>query len=137
MKKVYDMKSMHYMTVFEKVTRIIPKDCIEQENQIIYIVKMSDVGSAVGQKGVNVKKLEQSFKKKIKIVGYVDEVKEFIKSLVNPLQLEDITEEDGEVVMIAKDLKTRGLLIGRNASILRLNEEIVKRFFPIKEIKVK
>jgi len=34
------------------------------------------------------------------------------------------------------DLKTRGLLIGRNAAHLRSYEEIMKRYFPVKELKV-
>ncbi|HDD70875.1 MAG TPA: NusA-like transcription termination signal-binding factor [Candidatus Woesearchaeota archaeon] len=137
MKKVFDIKSMQFMTIFEKITRVTPKDCIIQDNQIIFIVDMKDVGTAVGQRGANAKKLEQKLKKKIKIAGYSEDVKEFIKSLVAPLQLESVEQTDGIIEMTAKDLKSRGLLIGRNASILRAYEEIVKRFFPIDELKVK
>ncbi|RLE48164.1 NusA-like transcription termination signal-binding factor, partial [Candidatus Woesearchaeota archaeon] len=131
MKKVFDIKSMQFMTIFEKITRVTPKDCIIQDNQIIFIVDMKDVGTAVGQRGANAKKLEQKLKKKIKIAGYSEDVKEFIKSLVAPLHLESVEQTDGIIEMTAKDLKSRGLLIGRNASILRAYEEIVKRFFPI------
>ncbi len=137
MKKVYDAKAMHFITIFENITKVAAKDCILQENQVIYIVKMSDVGTAVGPKGINVKHLERNLKTKIKIAGHSDKVEEFIKSLVAPIQLEDVQEEDGIVTMTAKDLKSRGLLIGRNASILRAFEQIVQRFFPIKELKVK
>ena len=137
MKKVIDIKGMQYITIFDNITKVTAKDCIPQENQIIFIVNMSDVGTAVGPKGINVRKLEQKFKKKIKIAGYSTDVKDFIRSLVAPLQLEDVTEEEGVITLTAKDLKTRGLLIGRTASILRSYEAIVKRFFPIKELKVK
>ena len=137
MKKVFDIKSMQFITIFENISKVGAKDCIPQDNQIIFIVNMGDVGTAVGPKGANVRKLEQKFKKKIKIAGYTDDIKDFIRSLVAPLQLEDITEEEGIITLTAKDLKTRGLLIGRTASILRGYEAIVKRFFPIKELKVK
>lgn len=136
MKKVFDIKSIQYLTLFNNITKINAKDCIVQDTQIIFIVNMADVGIAVGIKGVNVKKLEQKFKKKIKISGYSENIKDFIKSLVAPLQLEEITEEKDIVILTAKDLKTRGLLIGRTASILKAYEKIVKRFFPIKELKV-
>ena len=126
MKKVFDIKSMQFMTIFEKITRVTPKDCIIQDNQIIFIVDMKDVGTAVGQRGANAKKLEQKLKKKIKIAGYSEDVKEFIKSLVAPLHLESVEQTDGIIEMTAKDLKSRGLLIGRNASILRAYEEIVE-----------
>ena len=45
-------------------------------------------------------------------------------------------EEGGIVFLDPKDLKTRGLLIGRGASNLRFFEAIVKRYFPIDELKV-
>lgn len=137
MKKVLDIKTMQFMTMFEGMTGVNVKDCLLQENQIIFVVNMKDVGSAVGPKGANVKKLEKTFKKKIKIVGYSEDIEEFIKSIVAPLQLEKIEQEDEIITLTAKDLKTRGLLIGRNASILRSFEELIKRFFPIKELKVR
>ena len=137
MKKVFDIKAMQFMTLFEKITRIHPQDCIIQDNQVVFIVNISQVGTAVGPKGINAKKLEQTFKKKIKIAGFSEELHEFIKSLVAPLQLKEIEENEGIVELTAKDLKTRGLLIGRNASILRSFEGIIKRFFKIEELKVK
>jgi len=137
MKKVIDIKAMQYITLFEEVTRVTAKDCVLRDDQIIFIVNMGDVGTAVGPKGLNVKKLEQKLKKKIKIIGYSDDLNDFIRSMVAPLQLEEINENNGVVELTAKDLKTRGLLIGRNASILRGYESIVQRFFPIKELKVK
>jgi transcription termination/antitermination protein NusA len=137
MKKIFDIKSMQYLNLFNNTTKVNAKDCIIQENQIIFIVESKDVGTAIGPKGSNAKKLEDKLKKKIKIVGYSKNLIEFIKNLVAPLQLEEIKEEEGITTITAKDLKTRGLLIGRNASILKTYENIIKRFFPIKEIKVK
>jgi len=126
MKKVFDMKALQLMALFEKTTKTQPKDCIIQDNQIIFIVNIAQVGTAVGPKGINVKKLEQIFKKKIKIAGFSENLQEFIKSLVAPLQLKEIEEIDDIVELTAKDLKTRGLLIGRNASILRSFEGVIK-----------
>ena len=56
--------------------------------------------------------------------------------LLSELKIKDIIEEDGIITIIPFDLKTRGLLIGRNASILKNNELIIKRHFEIKELKV-
>jgi hypothetical protein len=52
------------------------------------------------------------------------------------LELKEAKLEDTTLFLAAKDLKTRGLLIGRGASNLRLFEAIVQRYFPIKEIRV-
>ena len=135
-KIIYDVDAMKFMSLFETITRAKLKDCIIKETMVMFIVQPDEVGRAVGPKGANVKKLERILKKKIKIVEYAPEPVNFIKNLIHPLQVKEITEEDGVYTLTAADLKTRGFLIGRNASHLRAYEEVVKRYFPIKELKV-
>ena len=135
-KIVYDMSAMKFMSLFESITRSKLKDCIIKENMILFIVQPNEIGKAVGAKGVNVRKLERILKKKIKIVEFNPEPVNFIKNLVHPLQVKEITEDKGTYTLAPIDLKTRGLLIGRNATHLRAYEEIIKRYFPLKELKV-
>ena len=135
-KIVYDMSAMKFMSLFESITRSKLKDCIIKENMILFIVQPNEIGKAVGAKGVNVRKLERILKKKIKIVEFNPEPVNFIKNLVHPLQVKEITEDEGTYTLAPVDLKTRGLLIGRNATHLRAYEEIIKRYFPLKELKV-
>jgi len=136
MKIVYDAALMKIMSLFENVTRARIKDCIIQDNQLLFVVQPNEIAKAIGPKGKNVKKLEAMLKKRIKIVEFNEEPATFIKGLVHPLQVREVNEEDGVFTITAADLKTRGLLIGRNASHLRAFESIVKRYFPIKELKV-
>jgi transcription antitermination factor NusA-like protein len=91
----------------------------------------------VGKGGANIRNLEAKLRKKIKVVEHSSDLLQFIKNVVAPLGVSELSEEDGVVTLIAKDLKTRGLLIGRSASNLRFFESIVKRFYPINELKVK
>jgi N utilization substance protein A len=135
-KIVYNIDAMKFMSLFETITRAKIKDCIIKETLVLFIVQPHEVGKAVGPKGANVKKLEQILKKRVKIVEFASEPVNFIKNLVHPLQVTEIIEDEGVYTMTPTDLKTRGLLIGRNAAHLRSYEEIIKRFFPIKELKV-
>ncbi len=135
-KIVYNIDAIKFMSLFETITRAKIKDCIIKETLVLFIVQPNEVGKAVGPKGANVKKLEQILKKRVKIVEFASEPVNFIKNLVHPLQVTEIIEDEGVYTMTPADLKTRGLLIGRNAAHLRSYEEIIKRFFPIKELKV-
>jgi len=135
-KIVYDMSAMKFMSLFETITRAKLKDCIIKENLVLFIVHPNEIGKAVGAKGVNVRKLEKVLNKKVKIVEFSPEPVNFIKNLVHPLKVKEITEEEGIYTLTPVDLKTRGLLIGRNASHLRAYEDVVKRYFPVKELKV-
>jgi N utilization substance protein A len=135
-KIVLDMQTMQMIALFEQVTGAHVKDCVSSDEQMIFIVHEGEVGKAVGKGGQHVRSLESKVKKRVKIVEYHTDVLQFVKNVVAPLELKEAKLQDATVLLSAKDLKTRGLLIGRGASNLRLFEEIVKRYFPIKEIRV-
>jgi N utilization substance protein A len=116
---IYDATIMKFMSLFEAVTRANLKDCINQEGLVIFVVQPNEIGKAIGSKGANVHKLERMLNKKVKIVEYSPEPVSFIKNMIYPLQVKEITEEDGVYILSPVDLKTRGMLIGRSAANLR------------------
>ncbi|PIN74874.1 NusA-like transcription termination signal-binding factor [Candidatus Woesearchaeota archaeon CG10_big_fil_rev_8_21_14_0_10_37_12] len=136
MKFVLDTNAMQTISLFEKLTRADVKDCVLLPDQVIFVVQEGEIGKAIGKGGQNVRDLERRLKKKIRIVEFKSDLLEFVKKVVAPLELADISLDGDAVILSAKDLKTRGLLIGRGASNLRAFESIVKRYFPIKELKV-
>ena len=92
MKRKYDVKLLNYMRFFEKITRTQVKDCIDDDNRIIFIVDQLQLRRAIGKNGSNVKRLERELNKKIKIVEYNPQIKEFVKSLIMPLRADEIIE---------------------------------------------
>jgi len=136
MKIVLDMQAMQTIALFEQLTGAHIKDCVPSEEQTIFIVHEGEMGKAIGKGGQNVRNLEYKLKKRVKVVEFHTDILQFVKNLVSPLELREAKLEGVILFLSAKDLKTRGLLIGRGASNLRLFEAIVQRYFPIKEIKV-
>ncbi len=137
MRVVFDTGTMQVIAHFEKSTHARLKDCIVQEQQVIFVVEPGDMGKAIGPKGTNVRQLEAALKKKVKIVEFAPELVSFIKNLIYPIDVKEVRETgDGIVELVPSSLKTRGLLIGRNAQTLRAYEAVVQRFFPIKELRV-
>jgi len=125
------------MNIFAKITRTNVKDCFVDNNGLLtFIVNELDIGKAVGKKASNVRTIENRLKKRIKIVGYSENLLTFIKNIIYPLAVREIIEEEGVVSITPNDSKTKSLLIGRNAQNLRNTETIVKRYFSINEIKV-
>jgi len=132
----YDENLLGAMSFFEKITRSNLKDCIVNNESIIYVVMTGFIGKAVGKNGCNVQKLQNALNRKIKIVEFNPNVLQFIKNYAYPLKITDITQDGDIVTVTGNDTKTKGLLIGRNAQNLRFLESVVKRYFDIKEIKV-
>ena len=137
MKKiVLDKETVQMLCLFEQCTQTHAKDCITLDEQLIFIVPTGEIGRAIGKGGQHIKRLEQKLRKRIKIIEYHQELSEFVKSVIAPLEIADLRLETDTLYLTAKDLKTRGMLIGRGASHLRLFESIIQRYFPIKQIKV-
>ncbi|MBS3124657.1 NusA-like transcription termination signal-binding factor [Candidatus Woesearchaeota archaeon] len=131
-----DTNTLQLIAMFEQMSGAQIRDCIPLENQIVFIVEQGEIAKAIGKGGKHARDLEFKSKKKVKIVEFHPDLIQFVQNLISPLSISEAKLE-GEVLLLnAKDLKTRGLLIGRSASTLRFFECIVKRYFPIKELKV-
>ena len=126
---------MKYISLFESMTRAKVKDCIVNET-IVFIIHENEMGKAIGKQGSNIKRVENTLKKKIKLAEFDDDVLQFIQNLIYPLKAKEIKEEDGIVTIYGPDTKTRGMLIGRDRHNINSVSDIVKRHFDIKEIKV-
>ncbi len=132
----FDMNIIQLMSMIQRITKCDIKDCIDLNDYYLIVVAQGQVGKAIGKGGVNVKKIEHALKKKAKLVEFSNIAEQFIKNLVFPLKIKEVLEDQQIMTIIPVDMKTRGYIIGRNASNLRQTESIVKRYFPIKELKV-
>lgn len=132
----FDINIMKFISMFESLTNAKVKDCIDTEGMLVFIVEQGEMAKAIGKKGINVKKIENIIKKKIKVIEYSSALIEFVQNVIMPLRAEEITEENKIVTIKSPNSQTRGLLIGRSAVNLRGFEKIVQRYFDVKEIKV-
>ena len=132
----FDTELIKTISLIQSIIRVDIKDLVLQNNKYIIIVNPGQAAKAVGKNAENIKRLEQRLNKKVKIIEHSTNVIKFIKNLAYPLKIADSKLEDKIIYLKAKDIKTRGYLIGRDASNLRFVESIVKRYFDIDEIKV-
>jgi len=134
----FNDQSMKSIGIFEKITHARVKDCFDDKlGTLTFVVEHQEIGKALGKAGANIVKLKKMFNRNIRIIEFNPELIGFIKNVARPVKLA-VVEQDGDIcTMIAPDLQSRGYLIGRNATVLRNNESIVQRYFPLKELKVK
>ena len=132
----YDNALIKLMSFFESATKAKLKDCfVDSTGLLVYVVEPAQYGLAVGRGGSNVKRLESVLKRKVKIVEYSDDILSFVASLVLPIRASNVSFADGVVAVTAYP-ESRGYLIGRGGKNLRNYESILRRYFPVKELKV-
>ncbi|MDP2750726.1 MAG: NusA-like transcription termination signal-binding factor [Nanoarchaeota archaeon] len=135
-RKKYDLNLIRIMSIFGATTNAQLKDAIDSDELLLFIVEENQIGKAVGKQGINVRKLEHAFNRKIKIVEFNADLKRFIENFVYPLSVREIREENKIVTIIGQDRKTNGLLIGRDAKNLNFLKDVVRRYFDVENIRV-
>lgn len=137
MKTVYDVELLKLMKLFEDMTRARVKDCFHNKDKLVFVVQEGELMRALGKDRTNIKKLEEKLNRNIKIVEFSPDVLTFIRNLLYPLRVLDMSNDDGIITIKGPDTKTKGLMIGARAQNLRNYEEITRKYFDnIKEIKV-
>lgn len=131
----YDSNLIKLIALFESETGAKVKDCIAN-GRLIFIMEGAEMGKAIGRNGSNVKKMERKLNKKIKLVEFNNDVLQFIRNLLYPIEALDINLNNGIVTMRGKDTNTKAMLIGRERQNINALTNIVKRYFNVKEVRV-
>jgi len=131
----YNLDVMRYMSLFESLTGAKVKDCIVNDI-VLFVVHENEMGKAIGKQGSNIKRVENTLKKKIKLVEFNNDVSQFVQNLISPLKAKEIKEEGMIVTIYGEDTKTKGILIGRDRHNINSTNDIVKRYFKVEEVKV-
>ena len=76
-------ESIRYLTLFESLTGASVKDCIVQDDKVIFVVRKGDMGIAIGKGGINVERARELIGKKIEIIEHSDDPVEFITKFLS------------------------------------------------------
>jgi N utilization substance protein A len=133
-----DQETLGLSSLLERISGVKVKDCFKDENNetLYYVVETGELGKAIGKGGMNIKRLQQELGKRIRIIEYRPNLADFVKNVIYPLQVTEIVEENGQVLIKDENKKTKSLLIGRNGKNLKIINRAVKRFFNVEEVKV-
>ena len=133
-------KEMGLIALFQTFTGASVEDCIidDKNDRIIFVVKQGNVGLAIGRGGRRIKMLERLLRKRLEVVEYVDDAREFLINALRPVRVQGfrLTEKpDGRrIAVITVDPRDKARAIGkngRNAEKLRL---LAKKYFDIDNV---
>jgi len=136
MKKKYDANLMGYINFFENLTKVKVKDAYIKEDLIVFIIQQGGLRRALGKNGINIKRMANLTKKRLRVIEFNDNVEKFIENFIYPNKADNIEKEENIVKIKASGAKTKGLLIGRGSKNLNELKAIVARYFKIDDIKV-
>jgi len=131
-----DNALIQYINLFEKITRTRVKDCIQDNDKLIFIVEEGEISKALGKNGINIKKIASLTKKKLKVIDFNSKIERFIKNLINPVQAEKIEVKDNVVEIFVSSRQDKGLLIGRDRNNLKFLKSMLEKYFKVTEVRI-
>lgn len=120
----FTRESIELMNIFNKITKVDARDCIQGEDKVYFLVGPGKAGLAIGKNGKSVKKLQNVLKKKVKIFEYSKDNEDFIKSMV-PMAKEINIRNNKAMIKVGK--KDRGKVIGKGGSNIKKIRKFLKR----------
>ncbi len=137
MASTIDMQDIRYLNLFSKITRINTRFCFKYNEAIFFCVPKNLLSRAIGEKAINIKRINEILKKRIRIVAYpegVQDIKSFIEAIVNPVTFKELEIKDNEVILTAGG-QSKAALLGRNKRRLLEMQKIIADYFQ-KEFKI-
>ena len=134
------MDQMRKISLFQNITKVTPRDCIDDEKQdrLIFVVNEGKMGLAIGKNGSNIKSLQNLLKRNIELVEYFNDPIKFLKNLLNAKLINEVKiskRVDGSPqAIVLVNPNNKGLVVGRagrNAEKARL---LAKRYFDIPSV---
>jgi transcription termination/antitermination protein NusA len=131
---------MRYINLFGKLTNVQTTKVFNYNNQIVFAVPKTKVSLAIGKNAVNVKKLSEILRRKIKVVALPLEdnnegICKFVEDVVEPIEFNKVEVKDDSVV-ISAGRQSKAALIGRNRAREKELSEVLKNFFHITKFRI-
>ncbi|MFH1638054.1 MAG: NusA-like transcription termination signal-binding factor [Candidatus Woesearchaeota archaeon] len=128
---IFDQAIIGVINEFEKVTRAKVKDCFLEDGELVIVIMPGMMGLAVGTGGANIKRFSAMARKKINLIEFRNDPREFVEKLVYPVRPKEVRLEDDAVVVVAATMVEKGKIFGREKTNLKRIQKLVSKYFKL------
>ncbi len=129
-----DTETFRVISIFERVTKVQPRDCILSENSAYFLIDGGKTGLAIGKKGVTAKKLARLISKDVRIFEYSENPETLVKNLIPSAENIEIS---GPIAKLMVPEKNKPAVIGRGGKNINVVKEFLERHCGITDLKIR
>lgn len=136
---IFSNETVQYISLATKFSGAIIKDCIVEDDRIIFVVEKGNMGVAIGSKAKNLEKLRTLFKKSVKFVEFDENKKKFIENLCKPYGVNSIGIEGNDnaaLVKIEVNPRDKSKLIGKGGRNINMIRKLAQRHHTINDVQI-
>jgi N utilization substance protein A len=132
-------ETVQYINMASKYSGANIRDCVVEEDRVVFVVDKGQLGVAIGSKAKNLEKLRSLFKKSVKFVEFDEDKARFVQNLCKPYEVTKVTVEgsdDASVIRIQVNPQDKSKLIGKGGRNINMIRKMAQRHHPIKDVQI-
>ena len=130
-------EGIRYIALFESTTGAGIKDCIVEDDRIIYVVKTGEMGAAIGKNGDHINRVKRSVDKHVELVEYSNDPEKFINNVIGSASVKSVdlvSKQDKQLAYVEVSDNDKGLAIGREGKNIEKVKILMKRHHDIDDV---
>lgn len=135
-----DNKMMGYIALFEKVGRVELRECLENEDMVLFIVGERKLAELFKRNPNIITVLRDKINKHILVAESSRDLMSYVKNLFYRFGVKEIylTWRQGQIdILVSVEQSEIGKAIGKEGRNIKLMKEAVSRAFNIKSLNIK
>jgi len=136
---VLSNETVQYINLASKYTGAGIKDCVVEDDRVVFIVEKGQLGIAIGSKAKNLEKLRMLFKKIVKFVEFDEDKTRFVANLCKPYNITKVTFEENDGTSVARievNPRDKSKLIGKGGRNINMIRKMAQRHHQIKDVQI-
>lgn len=139
MRVTLSAEELRLVTLFESETEAVARDCLVDDERVVFVIASGEMGQAIGAGGDHVKRVERKLGKSVRLVEDATRAEDFVANALAPAAVYNVTVSDGEETTVAYAEVAdddRGAAIGKDGQNIETARRLAKRHFDIDEIEL-
>lgn len=130
-------EGLRYLSLFESLTGAMARDCIIEDDRIMFVVKPGDMGMAIGKNGANIDRVRKTLDKQVEVIEFNEDAKKFIKNLFQPATIKKVSIQsrgNKRLAYVEVTNRDKGLAIGKNGRNINKVKMLAQRHHSLDDV---
>ena len=139
MKVTLSDEARQYIALFEDETGATVRDCLIEDDRVVFLVAPGDMGTAIGPNGRHVESVETRLNADVDLVESAAEPAAFVENALAPAAVRGITisnQGDERVAYVEVEAADRGVAIGNEGRNIETARMLARRHFDVDDIQL-
>jgi len=132
-------ETVQYINLASKYTGASIRDCLVEDDRVVFIVEKGHLGIAIGSKAKNLERLRALLKKSVKFVEFDEDKTRFVQNLCKPYNVTNVRFEENDGVSVARievNPRDKSKLIGKGGRNINMIRKMAQRHHQIKDVQI-